>query len=109
MAVGPDALAVGLGERKVAGPRARRDDDVPGGKLRGLAVRAGHHELALRGDLPLAHVHGDLVLLHQVRDALVELLGDGAAARDDLVDLESRLDRFEPVGIRVLDLVEDFG
>jgi hypothetical protein len=54
-------------------------------------------------------VHGDLVLLHQVRDALIELLGHGTAARDDLIDLEAGLDRFEPVGIGVLDLVKDLG
>jgi hypothetical protein len=54
-------------------------------------------------------VNGDLVLLHQVRDALIELLGDRPAARDDLVDLESSLDRFEAVGVGVLDLVEDLG
>ena len=109
VAVGPDALAVGLGERKVARPRAGSDDDVLGGKLGRLAVGAGHGELALRGDLPLAHVHGDLVLLHQVRDALIELLCDGAAARHDLGDVEAGLDRFETVGVGMLDLVEDLG
>ena len=76
VAIGPDALAVGLGERQVARPRAGRDDDVLGRELGRLAVAPVTVSLPLRGDLPLAHVHGDLVLLHQVRDALVELLGD---------------------------------
>ena len=102
VAVGPDALAVGLGERQVARPRAGGDDDVLGGELGRLAVRAGDAELAFAGQLPLAHHHRDLVLLHQVRDALVELLGDRAAARDDLGDVERRLLVAEAVGVGVL-------
>jgi hypothetical protein len=39
---------------------------------------------AFAGELALAHVDGDLVLLHQAGDALVELGGDVAAALDDL-------------------------
>ena len=39
VAIGPDALAVGLGERQVARARAGGDDDVLGGELGGLAVR----------------------------------------------------------------------
>ena len=41
VAVGPDALAVGLGERQVAGAGAGRDDDVLGGELGRLAVLGG--------------------------------------------------------------------
>ena len=41
VAIGPDALAVGLGERQVARPRAGGDDDVLGGELGRLAVGAG--------------------------------------------------------------------
>ena len=39
VAIGPDALAVGLGERQLARPRAGGDDDVLGGELGRLAVR----------------------------------------------------------------------
>ena len=102
VAVGPDALAVGLGERQVARPRAGGDDDVLGGELGRLAVRAGDRQLAFAGELALAHHDRDLVLLHQVRDALVELLGDRAAARDDLGEVERRLLVAEAVGVGVL-------
>ena len=40
MAIGPDTLAVGLGERKVARARAGGDDNVLGLELGRLAVRA---------------------------------------------------------------------
>ena len=53
-------------------------------------------ELAFAGQLALAHQHRDLVLLHQVRDALVELLGDGAAARDDLGEVETGFSLLRP-------------
>ena len=48
VAIGPDALAVGLGERQVARAGAGGDDDVLGGELGRLAVRAGDRQLALR-------------------------------------------------------------
>ncbi len=105
VAVGPDALAVRLCERKLAGPRAGRDDDVLRGKLGRLAV-GGDAQLALTGQLPLAHHHRDLVLLHQVRDALVELLGDVAAPLHHLGEIEARLPGRQPVFVRVLDEVE---
>ena len=66
-------------------------------------------ELAFAGELALAHHDRDLVLLHQVRDALVELLGDRAAARDDLGDVERRLVVAEAVGVGVLHVVEHLG
>ena len=47
VAIGPDALAVGLGERQLARPGAGGDDDMLGGKLGGLAV-LGHGQLARR-------------------------------------------------------------
>ena len=89
-----------LGERQLAGPRAGGDDDVLGGQL-GLLAVGGHRHLARRGDRALAHVHRDLVLLHQVRDALVELLGHAAAAGDDLGEVRLHLagDQAEAVGV----------
>src|SRR5947199_63560 len=53
MPVGPDALAVGLGERQIARPRARCDDDVLCGELGRLSVRAGDAELSFGGELAL--------------------------------------------------------
>ena len=44
-----------------------------------------------------------------MRDALIELLGDGAAARDDLGDVERRLLVAEAVSVGVLHVVEHFG
>src|SRR5690606_22929165 len=79
MPIGPHALAVGRRERQVALPRAGRDDDMLGGE-RLAALLALHFELPGRGHPALAHVHGDLVLLHQVSDALVELLRHPARA-----------------------------
>ena len=66
-------------------------------------------QLAFPGQLALAHHDRDLVLLHQVRDALVELLGDRAAARDDLGDVERGLLVAEAVGVGVLHVVEHLG
>src|SRR3546814_17052683 len=56
--IGPNALAVRLGERQVARPRAGGDDDVLCLKLGGLAV-PGDREPALGDDLPLALADGE--------------------------------------------------
>ena len=95
VAVGPDALAVGLGERQLAGPGAGRDDDVLGRKLGRLAL-GGDAQLAFAGELAVAHVHRNLVLLHQPGDAAVELAGDAAAALDDLGKVEAGLPTDSP-------------
>ena len=52
------------------------------------------------GQFALAHVHRDLVALHQAGDALVHLRGDAAAARDDLGEVEPGLARAQPVSCR---------
>jgi hypothetical protein len=72
-----------------------------GGKLGRLAVGAGHRQLAFARQLSLAHVHGDLVLLHQVRDALVELFRHCPAPADDLAEIRLHLagDEAETVGV----------
>src|SRR5438045_4711503 len=54
MAISPDLLAVGLGERQVARPGASRDDDVLGLKLGFLPVGSRAAELALRSAFALA-------------------------------------------------------
>ena len=75
-----------------------------------FALLAFHGEAGGAGQRALAHMHRDLVLLHQVRDALVELLGDTAAAfhhRFEIgLDLAGDL---EPVILGVLGVVEDLG
>src|SRR3546814_16696985 len=54
-------------------------------------------------------MHRDLVLLHQVRDALVELLRDPAAALDHRVQIGADARRGEAVILGVLHIVKDFG
>ena len=105
VAVGPDLLAVACGEGQLAGPGAGGDDDVLGGEL-GLLAVGSHGHLAGRGDGALAHVHRDLVLLHQVRDALVQLLGDRAAAGDDLGEVGLHLARDQPEAVGMAHMVQ---
>ena len=58
VAIGPDALAVGLGERQVAGPGAGRDDDVLGGRARSSCrPRPSTLSLPLPVSFALAHHH----------------------------------------------------
>ena len=107
MAIGPHALPVRLGEGQVARPGTGGNDDVLGGKLF-LALFALHREAGRAGQRALAHVHGDLVLLHQMRDALIELLGDAAAALHDRVQIGLDLARdLEAVILRVLRVMQD--
>ncbi len=108
MAIGPHALAVRLGEGQVARPGTGGNDDVLGGELF-LALIALDREAGRTGQRALAHVHGDLVLLHQMRDALIELLRDAAAALHDRVQIGLDLARdLEAVILRVLRVMEDF-
>ena len=65
--------------------------------------------LSFAGKLALAHHDRDLVLLHQVRDALVELLRNRAAACNDLGEIERRLLVAEAIGVGVLHIMEDLG
>jgi hypothetical protein len=84
--VGPDPLAVGLQPRKLAGARAGGEDDVAGRQLLGALVGLDG-DLALGGQRRLAHDHRDLVLLHQVADAGIQLLGHPAGAFHDRVEI----------------------
>ena len=61
------------------------------------------------GELALAHVHRDLVLLHQAGDALVELLGDAAAARHDLGEVEAGAPARQAVSVGMLHMVKHLG
>ncbi len=53
--------------------------------------------------------HVDLVLLHQVADAAIELLGDGARTGNDLFKVEAGFFAGQAVITKVIDLVEHFG
>ena len=109
VAIGPDAFAVGLGERQVAGAGTGGEDDVFGGEL-GLLAVLGDGQFVRRGQRAVAHVHVDLVLLHQMRDALIELLGDRAAAGDDLGEVGGRrAPGAEAKGVGMVHVMEDFG
>ena len=88
--------------------RAGGDDDVLGFELF-LALLALHGQRGGAGQLALAHMHRDLVLLHQVRDALVELLGNAAAAFDHRIQIGLDLARdLQAVILGVLRIMEDF-
>ena len=90
MAIGPDALAVRLGKRQVAGAGTGCDDDILGGEFL-VALVGLHGHLAGRGDLAITHNHINLVLLHQAGNALVELLGNAARALDDGLEIGADL------------------
>ena len=106
MAVRPDALAVGLGERQVARAGAGGDHDVLGFQLDGL-VALLDRQLALAGQRTEALDHRDLVLLHQAFDAGIELPRHLAAAIDDLAKVEADIVRLQPIGIGVGHIVID--
>src|SRR5262249_62210932 len=80
----PDELAVGFESGQRTRPRAGRQHDVRRGEIgRGLTVfRDG--ELVLADKFRLALEYRDLVLAHQMRDAVRQLLRDRARAGDDL-------------------------
>jgi hypothetical protein len=96
VAIGPDALAVGRRERQVARPRAGRDDDV-------LGFSVSFEPFSpVTSSLPLpsacrAHMHGDLVLLHQVGDALIELLRHAARALHHRLEIGADLFRRQAI------------
>src|SRR3546814_12125553 len=71
------------------------------------ALLAFDLELARRRQLALAHMDGDLVLLHQEGDALAQLLGDAAAALHDRVDVGADLRRDEAIIARMLHIMID--
>src|SRR5690606_9064401 len=108
VAIVPHPFAVGRGERQVARPRTGSDDDVLGGQRLGTLL-ALHLERVGALEGAGAEVDRDLVLLHQVRDALVELLGHAAAALHHRLEIGLDPLRNEAVVLRVLHLVIDLG
>src|SRR3546814_12969051 len=90
MAIGPDALSIRLRERKLPRAGADGDNDVLRLNIRYLTV-LGDTELAFARQLAVAKIDSDLVLLHQARDALVQLLCNTARTLNDLIKLEGGL------------------
>jgi hypothetical protein len=106
--VGDDVLAQrDAGEQAHGG--AGRDDDVVEGDLFGRAVRLRHRDRLGARERPAALVLGDLVLLHQVVDALDAPVGDDARAVERRAEVGGELARdAEEVGL-VLQGVHDLG
>ena len=96
MPIGPDQFAVGFHAGQFARARAGGEDDVLGGDVGNLFAVLGHGDLALAGEFAVADHDGDLVLLHQVLDAAVELAGDAAGALYHRVEIETDPLRFQP-------------
>ena len=84
--VGPDTITIGLQPRQFAGPRAGGDHDVRCLQLLGAGVGPDAHP-ALGGQARLAHERGDLVLLEQVADPGIELLGHAARTFHNRVEI----------------------
>ena len=114
--IGPDQFLVGLEAGQHARPRAGGDDDVLGligagaeRAFRRFALAGFHRDFAGRVDRRLAPDHGDLVLLHQKADAVVEPLRHRARAlhhgRRIVGDFAGR----QPVILGVLQVVENLG
>ena len=77
MAIGPDALSISRRKGQIPRPCAGGEDDVLRGQFFGLALFADRKPIG-RQQLAIAHMDGDLVLLHQMRDALIQLLRHAA-------------------------------
>ncbi|MPL73135.1 hypothetical protein SDC9_18928 [bioreactor metagenome] len=92
--VGPDQIAIGLEPRQAARTGAGGEDDVLRGQLFHALLGLDRDEAGL-GQGGLAHHHGDLVLLQQMRDAARQLLRDPARARDDRVKIIA-----DPLGLQ---------
>ena len=88
--------------------RAGRHDDMLGGQdFRPLL--AGHFQLAGGQQLAIAHVDGNLVLLHQMRDALIQLLGHAARTGHHGGQIGGNTRGRQAVGLGMLHLVKHFG
>ena len=107
MAVGPDAFAIGRCKRQVARAGTGRDDDVLRGQ-RFFALVAFDDQRVGSGQPALTHMDGDLVLLHQMCDALIELLRNAARAFDHRIDIRADIRRSQPIGPCMLHIVIDF-
>ena len=107
--VGPYQLAVGFEPGQRAGPRAGRQHDMRRREIgHGFAVlRDGN--FAFTGEPGLAIEHGDLVLAHQMPDAVRQLLGDRTRAGDDLLRVVADVFRGKAELVEVMQEMMDFG
>ncbi len=107
--VGPYQLAVGFEPGQRAGPRAGRQHDMRRGEIgHGFAVlRDGN--FAFTGEPGFAIEHGDLVLAHQMRDAVRQLLGDRTRAGDDLLRIIGDVFRREAELVEMMQQVINLG
>ncbi len=99
-----------IGRRKwqVASARTGGEDDILRGQLFGLAV-FGDGQFVGGGQLAVAHMDGDLVLLHQMRDALIQLLGNPTRPLHHRVDIRADIRRRQAIIARMLHIMIDFG
>ncbi len=88
--VGPDEFAVRLEPRQRAGAGAGGDDDVLGLDIgEHLAACADHGDAPLPSEPRSPFDHFDLVLAHEVGDAVGQPVGDFAAALDHARKIEA--------------------
>ncbi len=95
--VGPDQPAVGLEARQGPRPRAGGDDDVPGldiGKRLARFANDGDRASAFQPRRPVDH--GDVVLPHEIGDAVGKPLGHFAAPLDHRREIEADIVGGEP-------------
>ena len=108
MAIGPDALSVCRRKRQIAGARAGRYDNVLCGQFLGLAI-LGDRECVRRKQRSIAHMDGDLVLFHQMRDALVQLLGNATRPLHHCVNIRAYIRSSQAIVARMLHIMIDLG
>ena len=106
VAIGPDALAVGLGERQVAGPGAGRDDDVLGVQLGRLAVGSGDRQLALAVSVPSPITTAILFFFIRCVTPWLSCFATARLRATTLAKIERRLLVAEAVGVGVLHIVK---
>ena len=95
--VGPDQFAVRLEPRQRPGAGAGGDDDVLGLDVgEHLAACADHGDAPLPSEPRSPFDHLDLVLAHEIGDAVGEPVGDFAAALDHAGKIEADIVAGEP-------------
>jgi hypothetical protein len=96
-----------------AGANGRSRARAPVATMMFLAVRSSDFPslvtISLFGQPAVAHMDGNLVFLHQMRDALIKLLGHAARAFDDGIDISSDIVGGEAVILGMLHVMIDFG
>ena len=107
MAIGPYPLSIGFQLRQIPRSCACGNDDILGCECRYIAIfRNGNR----RGGLQHAvtHMDVDLILLHQMGDALVELARHTTRTFDNGIQIGGDLFRFQAIIARMLHIMIDF-